>query len=250
MLNKNQVKLITSLKDKKARLEHGLFVAEGEKACNDIIGSNLRVKTVYASKEWLSAHRHQLHAETEAIELDRDDLQKVSRHQTPQDVLMLIAIPELKADLIETKGGITLLLETIQDPGNLGTIIRTADWFGINNIVCSPDCADVYNPKVVDSTMGSIARVNVSYTDLVDFIGQHSDIPVYGALLNGKNIYKEKLAKEALLIIGNEGKGISDGLEKKITHPVMIPGKGRAESLNAAVATAILCDHFARQLST
>jgi len=249
MLTKNQVKLIVSLKDKKARQQHRLFVAEGEKAFNDIMGSKLRVKTVYASKEWFSLNKRLVPVETESIELDQNELQKLSRHQTPQDVLMLIEIPESNLSEIALNNQLTLLLETIQDPGNLGTIIRTADWYGIKNIVCSSDCAHAYNPKVVDATMGSIARVNIFYGDLKDFVEKHSSVPVYGAVLNGRNIYTEKLSSKAFLLIGNEGKGISEELRQKITHPVMIPRIGPAESLNASVATAILCDHFARQKS-
>jgi TrmH family RNA methyltransferase len=247
MLTKNQVKLILSLKDKKARQQHGLFVAEGIKAFNDIMGSNLRVKTVYASKEWFSVNRHMIPDKIEAIELEQNELQKISRHQTPQDVLMLIEIPELNVETIVFSSYVTLLLETIQDPGNLGTIIRTADWYGIKNIICSTDCVDAYNPKTVDATMGSIARVNVFYGELIDVIEKHPSIPVYGAVLNGKSIYAEQLLTKVFLLTGNEGKGISEQLRQKITHPVMIPRIGQAESLNAAVATSILCDHFARQ---
>jgi RNA methyltransferase, TrmH family len=248
MLSKNQVKFIRSLADKKSRQQSGLFVAEGEKSFRDMLGSNLRVKTVYASREWIATNRSAVAKEVELIETSYEELKKISRHQNPQDLLMLVELPQPGQP--QLSGKLSILLDTIQDPGNLGTIIRIADWYGIGNIVCSPASADAFNPKAVDASMGSAGRVHIHYTSLHEIIKAHPHIPVYGALLSGENVYGMKLPREAFLLIGNEGKGISEELLSLVSRPLSIPRIGRAESLNAAIATAILCDHFARQLTS
>jgi TrmH family RNA methyltransferase len=172
------------------------------------------------------------------------DLEKISTLKTPQEVIGLVKIPIWPVlNYINLKQKFSLVLDGLQDPGNMGTIIRTADWFGIQDIICSEDTVDVYNPKVVQATMGSLSRVNVHYTDLAEMLPQ-AGLPIFGAMLNGENIYKTNFGKEGLLVMGNEGKGISPDIERLITSAVTIPRVGKAESLNVAIATAILCSEI------
>lgn len=245
MLSKNDIKRIRSLSDKKERQQQGLFIAEGDKTCRDIIGSKIRINSIYATADWLEQYTQIMPEGCECVVLTQKELEKLSRHNAPQQAILLAHIPENALNL-ETDS-LTLVLDNLQDPGNLGTIIRTADWYGIQNIFCSSDTVDAYNPKVVDSTMGSIGRVNIVYGDIAELLQKHKNIQVYGALLNGESVYTAPLQTPAFLIIGNEGKGISKEIMHLINRPLHIPGKGGAESLNAAVATAILCDHFAQK---
>jgi TrmH family RNA methyltransferase len=247
MLTKNDIKLIRSLSDRKERQERQLFVAEGDKACRDLMGSKISIKTVYATTEWLRQYTQIVPADCQQIEVSERELGQLSRHAAPQKVIIVAHIPQNDLSSFTLNKGLALVLDNLQDPGNLGTIIRTADWYGIQHIFCSRDTVDAYNPKVVDSTMGSIGRVNLRYVNLEELLTRHSDIPVYGAMLNGESVYSAQLQTPAFLIIGNEGRGISQSIQCYVTHPLHIPGKGKAESLNAAIATAILCDHFARQ---
>lgn len=245
MLSKNDIKRIRSLSEKKERQQQGLFIAEGDKTCRDIIGSKIRINSIYATADWLEQYTQIIPEGCDCVIVTQKELEKLSRHNAPQQVIMLVHIPKNTLNL--ESGLLTLVLDNLQDPGNLGTIIRTADWYGIQNIFCSSDTVDAYNPKVVDSTMGSIGRVNIVYGDIAELLKKHKDIPVYGALLNGESVYTASLQTPAFLIIGNEGKGISKEIVHLINRPLHIPGKGSAESLNAAVATAILCDHFAQK---
>ena len=238
-LSKNDVKFIQSLCHKKHRQTEGLFIAEGVKLVEEIIKSQFKVKKIYATDKWAAGKEH-LSSVLSVISVD--DLARISTLQTPNQVLALVEQPaEYTALPFENK--LSLVLDGIQDPGNFGTIIRIADWFGIEQVVCSHSTVELYNPKVIQSTMGSFIRVPVSYANLPEVL-KHVAVPVYGALLSGENIYKITKPAEGILVIGNEGKGIGAELLSLITHPVTIPRIGGAESLNAAVATGILVSHL------
>ena len=242
MFNKTHTKYIQSLHHKKFRDQNGVFIAEGPKVVLELLESREFVcQQLFAVNDWLKSNEKilQKFLGTELFEVKDFELEKISLLSTPNNVL---GIFKQKAQTvpINTRGKVTLVLDTIQDPGNLGTIIRTADWFGIDNIVCSPTCADMYNPKVVQSTMGSLARVNIFYTDLENWLQKNKAIKKYAAALNGKNISSLKTIKEAIIIIGNEGKGISDVVLDLVDEKITIPKIGEAESLNAAVATGII----------
>jgi len=196
---------------------------------------------LFALQEWL-AHNEKLlqrYSGLEIFAVKDFELEKISLLTAPNNVLAVLK-KKVQAIPVDITGKITLVLDTIQDPGNLGTIIRTADWFGIENIICSPACADMYNPKVVQSTMGSLARVNIFYTELEEWLHKNKKIKKYATALNGKNITALKNIKEAIIIIGNEGKGISDVVMNAVDEKITIPKIGAAESLNAAVATGII----------
>ncbi len=237
MISKNEVKYIQSLSDKKNRDFENVFVAEGPKLVNDLLARGLTAKMIYTIEETALYKNNK----TEVKEITGNDLQRISQWETANQVLGVFYKKELPSLILKNK--ITLALDGIQDPGNLGTIIRTADWFGITQIVAATDTADCYNSKVVQSTMGSIANVNVYYTDLKTILTD-IDIPVLGALLNGKNVFEMKEIKEGILVIGNESKGIRNDILPLIQQAVTIPKYGSAESLNAAVATGILLSHL------
>jgi TrmH family RNA methyltransferase len=235
MLTKNEIKYIQSLFHKKQRDEGGLFIAEGPKLASELINGLSNIKHIYATGKWLQRNPGLKAPVTEISEIE---LSRISNLQTPNEVV-IIAHQSIPAGEPIFKKRLTLVLDGIQDPGNMGTIIRIADWFGVEQIICSSDCVEVYNPKVVQSTMGSILRVNFWYKDFNAW-EQNIDVPVYGALLEGKNIYTTPKADEGVLVIGNESKGIREPLRLKITDPVTIPKVGGAESLNAAVAAGII----------
>ena len=241
MLSKSQVKYIQSLGQKKFRDEEGLFIAEGPKIINELLTETpFLVKTVYGVKEWIEESRS-LPGKAEVIEINEAELERVSQLSTPNQVLALVY--KLKEDDIVSANSITLVLDTIQDPGNLGTIIRTADWFGVKQIVCSLDSADRYNPKVIQATMGSIARVKMIYTDLATWL-KKQNVTIFAAALEGLDIRKMSKLKEGIIMIGNESKGIHPGLMQLAGEQITIPKPGHAESLNAAVATAIILSHI------
>lgn len=243
MLGKSQVKYIQSLGQKKFRDEEGLFIAEGPRIVDELLFSAQdRVQQLYALPDWIAAHSIAL-KDINAIELGEKELERISQLTTPNKVLAVVKKFETPLKL-EVKGKVSLVLDTIQDPGNLGTIIRIADWFGIEQIVCSTDCADMYNTKVVQSTMGSILRVRVLYTDLVKWVSQQKDIRIYATALEGRDVTAMDKIKEGLIIIGNESKGISPALLDMANVKIHIPQKGKAESLNAAVATGIVLSHL------
>ncbi|QEC68957.1 RNA methyltransferase [Panacibacter ginsenosidivorans] len=237
MISKNEIKYIQSLYHKKVRDEAELFIAEGIKLVDELLNSPFVIRKIYATKEWAGTAAFPATIITEQHELD-----KISNLSTPNQVLAIVEQKKLTHQPIE-KNKITLVLDGIQDPGNLGTIIRTADWFGITQIIANTDTADVYNSKVVQSTMGSIIRVNVWYKDIEQWLSTAS-VPVFGALLNGQSIYKTTKIKEGILVIGNESKGIRSNILPFIKHAITIPGSGHAESLNAAVATGIILSHL------
>lgn len=255
MLSKNKIKYLHSLKSKKFRDAEGVFVAEGPKVIGDIFSyypSNLIL--LVATSEWLNGDGKVLysHSKCEIIEVTEEELTKASFLCHPQQVLGVFKKLKNRFDsnLLTTK--LSLVLDGIQDPGNLGTIVRIADWFGIENVICSLDTADVYNPKVVQATMGSIARVNVTYLNLTElFASLLSEIPIYGTLLEGENIYEQDLSNAGLIVMGNEGKGISPAIRKFVNCALRIPnypkGRNTADSLNVAIATSIVCAEFRRR---
>lgn len=250
MISKNKIKFIRSLELKKNRTKEGLFVAEGHKVVGDLLALQ-PARLIVATAEWIKGKI--LAQETEVIEVSEEELRKVSFLQHPQQVIGVFrqASSSFGFSDIDTSQ-LSLALDGVQDPGNLGTIIRIADWFGITHIYCSPDTADVYNPKVVQATMGSIARVRVEYGNLPGMVESlPADVPVYGTLLDGDNIYQQNLENRGLIVMGNEGKGISPALAAKVNRRLLIPnfpeGRATADSLNVAIATAIACAEFRRQ---
>ena len=247
MIGKNTIKWVHSLEMKKNRKREGLFVAEGPKVVGDLL-SRFRLHSVFATDEWTGGDS--IGADVRLERVDDDTLRRLSFLQHPQQV---VAVMEMnKEEKVEVDADrLTIMLDGVQDPGNLGTIIRIADWFGIDSIICSPDTADAYNPKVVQATMGSLGRVSVTYSPLVPLLSSlPADIPIYGTLLDGKDIYQKELTRHGVIIMGNEGNGISEEVRAMVTHPLLIPrfrqGES-AESLNVAVATAITCSEFCRR---
>ena len=239
MISKNEVKYIQSLCHKKQRQQDGLFIAEGPKIIEELLNSNYTIHKLFAVKEWIANNPLQ---SIDTAEVSGMELEKISSLQTPNQVLALVKAKIATEPVL--KGKLSLVLDGIQDPGNLGTIIRIADWFGVNEIICSADTAELYNPKVVQSTMGSFIRVNVWYGDLKTFLNSNKKLPVYGTMLQGKSIYAIDKPKEGLLIIGNEGRGIREEIIPFIKYPVTIPRIGGAESLNAGVAAGIVVSHL------
>ncbi|WP_090527767.1 RNA methyltransferase [Mucilaginibacter sp. NFR10] len=245
MLSKSQISLLKSLQHKKFRKEHGLFLVEGYKSVVEFVNAAYQVDAIYHTSE-IAPKMMNLSRKINFQEISLTDLEKISSLKTPQDVIGLIKIPKwprLNYNLL--KNNFSLVLDGVQDPGNMGTIIRTADWFGITDIICSDDTVDVYNPKVVQATMGSLARVNVHYGDLMTIIPEIK-LPLFGAMLDGENIYNTNFGREGLLAMGNEGNGLRPEIQQLINKTVTIPRIGYAESLNVAIATAILCSEIKR----
>jgi TrmH family RNA methyltransferase len=247
MISKNLIKLIKSLEQKKYRKREKLFVAEGPKVVGDLMAL-MDPQRIIATSEWYKEKKI-----SEDVVVTEDEIRKVSFLQHPQDVLALFGLPEMEELPVEQLcDHLTLALDDVQDPGNLGTIIRLADWFGIEHILCNQGTADAYSPKVVQATMGSIARVKLHYTNLADYLEQLQDaVPVYGTFLDGNNLYAEKLSPSGIIIMGNEGNGISEQVERYVTKRLLIPSypaeRPTAESLNVAIATAITCAEFRRK---
>lgn len=245
MLVKSQVKYIQSLSDKKFRDEAGQFVAEGGKLVGELLRApNISPAWIYATRYWISAHPDLTKdLESRLVEIDPSEMGRISFLNTASEVLGVFFKPQFQKTPLNEAGWV-LLLDTIQDPGNLGTLIRIADWFGISTIICSKETADAFNPKVVQSTMGGIVRVQVRYEPLAPLIAAHPEIPLYAGLLNGNNLFEMGKTKPGFVLIGNESKGISPALLDFPLVPVTIPRKGGAESLNAAVAAGILLSHL------
>jgi RNA methyltransferase, TrmH family len=245
MLSKTHSKYIQSLHLKKTRDEENVFIAEGSKTVPELLSAgNFECKELLATTEWLQQHSVflQKHFHGMVHEVLSHEMEKVSALATSSSVLGVFKKqPPL---IIDPKGKLTLVLDTIQDPGNLGTIIRIADWFGVAQIVCSANSADMYNPKVVQSTMGSLGRVNILYTDIVSWLQQNNHVAAYATALDGKNVQQCKGIKEAVIVIGNESKGVSDEVIALCSQKITITKHGKAESLNAAVATGIILSHI------
>ena len=264
MISKTRIRQIHGLERKKNRLEEGLFVAEGPKLVGELLGTaphtgeaspqhfSMEARYVAATEEWMARHKSLLrHAETDTV--TPDELQRISLLQHPQDVVALFAIPHYEgrmADIAQRE--LTLALDGVQDPGNLGTIVRLADWFGIRHVFCSSDCADVFNPKATQATMGAIARVQLHYVDLIAELSDLSEVPVYGTFLDGTNIYEQQLSHNGVIIMGNEGRGIKKETAALVSHRLLIPpypaDRTTVESLNVAIATAIICAEFRRTI--
>ena len=249
MLSKNQIKWVHSLELKKNRRKDGLFVAEGPKVVGDLLRAGYVARSIFSTTERPNAQL-----------ITDDELRKLSFLQHPQEVLAVFETPhnsslftlhgEADSSLFTLNSSLSLALDGVQDPGNLGTIIRIADWFGIQTIYCSEDTADCYNPKVVQATMGSLAHVHIIYNDLEALL-QSVHCPIYGTLLDGQNIYQQQLSNEGIIVMGNEGNGISPAIRQLVTHKLLIPNYNTAgetaESLNVAIATAITCAEFRRR---
>jgi TrmH family RNA methyltransferase len=248
MLSKNQIKLVRSLEMKKNRKRENLFVAEGPKVVGDLLRAGYKAHTIFSCGGQMEVNGESY----EVQQVTEEELRKLSFLQHPQEVLALFEIPP--TPITHHPSPITqhlsLALDGVQDPGNVGTIIRIADWFGIDTIYCSLDTADVYNPKVVQATMGSIAHVHIIYCDLVQLLTE-ADCPIYGTLLDGDDIYRQPLSERGIIVMGNEGNGISAAVRPLVTHKLLIPnfhtGTETAESLNVAIATAITCSEFRRR---
>lgn len=249
VLSKNRIKYIRSLELKKIRKEEKVFLAEGPKLVGDLL-EHFSCSFLAATSPWLK--NHPLISADEIIEVSAEELSRTSLLKTPQQVLAVFRQPEyiFSPDILENS--LCLALDDIQDPGNLGTIIRLADWFGIEHIVCSTNTVDVYNPKTIQATMGGIAHVKVHYISLPDLLHSlNHSIPIYGTFLDGKNMYEQPLSQNGLIVMGNEGNGISKELEALINRKLYIPNypqeRETSESLNVAIATAVVCAEFRRQ---
>jgi len=239
MLSKNQIKLISSLKQKKYRLQHGLFVAEGVKTINELLASNFKLNQIF------SIDSFKIDANLETI-ITEVELKKISFLASPNTALALFNIPEPKQ--IDTNQ-LIVALDNVRDPGNLGTIIRLCDWFGIRDLVCNLETVDCFNPKVIQATMGSVSRVNITYLDLKTFI-KNTKSKAFGTFVEGENLYKKELPEKGILILGNEANGISEDIENLVSEKIAIPRFGNiqaTESLNVATATAVLLSEFKRK---
>jgi TrmH family RNA methyltransferase len=240
LISKSDIKYIQSLAHKKFRDEERLFIVEGVKMVEELISSaSDNIDRVFATKNWVERQLPNTVVNKLTVVIEEHELAKISQHKTPNEVLALVKFPKFQNEY-NTDNKLTLVLDQIQDPGNLGTIIRTCDWFGINQIVCSLDTVDNYNPKVIQSAMGSILHVEVIYRSLPSFLSTVQDIPIYAAVLNGKSIHDIAIAKPSLLLIGNESNGISKEVLAFATEKITIPKLGQAESLNAAIASGII----------
>ncbi|MDN3596746.1 TrmH family RNA methyltransferase [Zunongwangia endophytica] len=240
MVSKSQIKLITSLGQKKYRQKNGLFVVEGIKVIRELLNSDFQLEKLFASEAIFDI------SEDQFVLADERELKKITFLKTPQTALALFKIPQPK---LETLDDLTIALDGVRDPGNLGTIIRLCDWFGVKNLVCSKDTVDCYNPKVIQSSMGSITRVNVIYENLAEFL-QDQDLVTYGTFMEGENVYQKQLQEKSVLVMGNEANGITSEIEKLISEKISIPQFGQSqetESLNVATATAIFLSEFRRK---
>lgn len=248
-ISKSKVNLLATLSKKKFRLKEGLFIAEGWKSVSDLLNSRYEVAYIVGTSEWYEKHRDNLPSGVIFYESTEGDLKKISSLTTAAPVIGVFRLSEDEKDLNLDTESIVLLLDGIQDPGNLGTIIRTVDWFGIRKIFASQDTVDVYNPKTIMATMGSLSRVEVVYTDLKGLIESHPELPVYGTLLSGKNIYSSDLRKKGFIVMGNEGNGISECIKGKVTDALTVPpvdNVSHPDSLNVGTATAIVLSEFFR----
>jgi TrmH family RNA methyltransferase len=239
-ISKSQLKIITSLSQKKYRQKHQLFIAEGLKVVNELLNSSFKIDTLFATDDFQTDI-----SLDKIIRISDKELQKISNLKAPNKVLGLFVIPDEKP---LQKNGLTIVLDTINDPGNLGTIIRLCDWFGVSQLLCSGETVDCYNQKVVQASMGSLTRISIKYIDIETYL-KETNLPTFIADMDGKNVYKSALPKEAILIMGNEANGVSDKIKTLIKNKISIPRFGEiqeTESLNVATAAAILLSEFKR----
>ncbi len=248
MISKNKIKFIRSLEQKKFRKENGVFLAEGNKLVSDL-SNFFKCRILVATQQWMDTNKDII--ADEKIYVEKDELSRASLLKTPQDVLAVFEIPSYTLSMDCPKNELCLALDDVQDPGNLGTIIRIADWFGIKNIYCSHGTADAFSPKTVQATMGALARVKLHYCNIKELISSLNDVPVFGTFLDGDNIYNNTLSSNGLIVMGNEGNGISKEVSELINRRILIPnypqGNETTDSLNVAVATAIVCSEFRRR---
>jgi len=249
MISKSKTKLFNSLKLRKYRKKHALFVAEGQKIINDLINSGTKTNCIISCNNDFKENNT---SNYEFIFASQQEIKKNSNLKTPVDTIAIFELPNYEINFEELENELVLFCDNLQNPGNLGTIIRTADWFGIKNIICTEDTVDAYNPKVIQASMGAIARVKVHYVNTENFFNKlNNKLVVYGTFLEGENIYGTNLNKNGIIVIGNEGKGISDNLQKYISKKIHIPNfsenASKSESLNASIATAIVCAEFRRR---
>lgn len=247
LLSRNKIKWIRSLHQKKFRDREGLFLAEGTKIVSEVLESNLEINYLVLSPEFLA--RVDVAPTVQFDEASKEEIRKASTLQSPPEAIAICRKPQFQFPDKEFNNELVLVLDGIQDPGNLGTLLRSADWFGIENIILSPECADVYNPKVIQASMGAFLRIKFFRTDLVKFFSARQNMPVYGAYMEGESVGTGQIEENSFLILGNEGNGISEKLSPFIDRKISIPryGKSRTESLNVAVAGGILMASF-RQL--
>jgi TrmH family RNA methyltransferase len=257
MLSKNQISFINSLQQKKFRKQEGLFIAEGEKIVDDLLASSFVIKKIIATSSYIDKYsKRSISSSTEEwIEVSDAELKKISTLTTPNKVFAVAEIPSYAPDEKEISQSLSLVLDCISDPGNLGTIIRVADWFGIKNIICSSDTADCYNSKVVQASMGSLFRTKIHYVDLEDFLEKNrvqEKLRLFAMMLEGENIYTAELPSTGLIILGNEAGGVRSDLTKYFSKSLLIPSyrtgeDSSADSLNVAIAAAIVCSEFRRR---
>ena len=244
-MTRSDIQLVRSLSDKRGRSEHGLFVAEGAKLIGELRRSNLRIRRIFATEGLFEG------PEVECV--TEKEMERLSLLKTPSNSLAIVEIPRYRLDAAHVGQRLTLALDDVQNPGNLGTIIRLADWFGIGEILCSPATADCFNPKVVQATMGAILRVRVHYVELAPLLAQAAarGVPVYGTFLEGENLYDAQLTDGGIIVMGNEGRGVRPDVAQAVTRKLFIPpfpaDRRASESLNVAMATGIVCAEFRRR---
>lgn len=253
MLSKNKIKFIQSLNRKKNRDESGIFLVEGNKMVEEAMHSGFKIELVVCTSAFADQHPQITRHVSELIITDSESISKASLLQNPQEALAIVSQPPTGLPEMDLEKELCMALDFIQDPGNLGTILRIADWYGINHVVCSENTVDLFNPKVVQASMGAIFRVRTSFTDLEPFIqtAAENNIPVYGTFLEGQNIYQQTLSPHGIVVLGNEGNGISGPISRLVTHKLLIPSFSthinQPESLNVAIAAAICCSEFKRR---
>lgn len=245
-MTKAEIQFVRSLADKRVRDEEHLFVAEGEKLVGEIQNSNLKIRNIYTTRRDIAGERVEY--------IEKKDMERISQLKTATDCLAVVEQPYCKLSLGELSRKLVLVLDGVQNPGNLGTILRLADWFGVEDIICSKECADCYNPKVIQATMGAILRVRVHYVDnLASWLSRAKELgmPIYGTLLDGENIYTKRLESRGVIVMGNEGRGVSDECREMLTERLLIPpypaDAPTSESLNVAMATGIILSEFRRR---
>lgn len=245
-MTKAEIQFVRSLADKRTRDAEHLFVAEGFKLVDEIRHSELRIRNIYTTRDDISG--------LDVVRIEKREMERISQLNTASDILAVVEQPRYKLALDSLKGELTLALDGVQNPGNMGTIIRLADWFGVKRVICSRECADLYNPKVVQATMGALLRVKVHYIDNLSALlseARTEGLAIYGTLLDGNNIYHEKLTSEGIIVMGNEGRGLSDECRNTLSHKLFIPpypaDAPTSESLNVAMATGIILAEFRRK---
>ncbi len=245
-MTKAEIQFVRSLADKRTRDAEHLFVAEGFKLVDEIRHSELRIRNIYTTRDDISG--------LDVVRIEKREMERISQLNTASDILAVVEQPRYKLALDSLKGELTLALDGVQNPGNMGTIIRLADWFGVKRVICSRECADLYNPKVVQATMGALLRVKVHYIDNLSALlseARTEGLAIYGTLLDGNNIYHEKLSSEGIIVMGNEGRGLSEECRNTLSHKLFIPpypaDAPTSESLNVAMATGIILAEFRRK---